>query len=206
LEVAEARDGMRGLRAPKGKIHAPRVAHVHRPALRVALHPDRAYHPGMKPSRPWQTYEGREVTVTFDRARCIHSEECVRGLPAVFDPGRRGWIRPDEAAPAAVLEVVARCPSGALRAYRAGEPAVQTSAAETVVTVSHGGPLLLRGNLRIVDEAGETIATGEAAALCRCGGTANPPFCDGTHTRIGFCAKGRPPSGGAGESGATVPA
>jgi CDGSH-type Zn-finger protein len=35
-------------------------------------------------------------------------------------------------------------------------------------------------------DAGETIASADAAALCRCGGTANPPFCDGSHVRIGF--------------------
>jgi uncharacterized Fe-S cluster protein YjdI/CDGSH-type Zn-finger protein len=159
----------------------------------VALSPVRAYHPGMKSSRTLQTYEGKQVTVTFDRSRCIHSEQCVHRLPAVFDPARRRWIRPDAASPEDVIAAVAGCPSGALRAYRGGEVALPTAPGETAVTVSHAGPLLLRGNLRIVNEAGETIATGEAAALCRCGGTANPPFCDGTHTRIGF---GRSESGG----------
>ncbi len=33
---------------------------------------------------------------------------------------------------------------------------------------------------------GETIATADAAALCRCGATGNYPFCDGSHTRTGF--------------------
>lgn len=51
----------------------------------------------MSPSRAPQTYEGEEVTVTFDPGLCIHSEECVHGLPAVFDPSRKRWIRPDEA-------------------------------------------------------------------------------------------------------------
>jgi uncharacterized Fe-S cluster protein YjdI/CDGSH-type Zn-finger protein len=152
----------------------------------------------MSSSRKVQTYEGGEVTVSFDPSRCIHSEECVRGLPAVFDPTRRRWIRPDQAAADDVVAVVGRCPSGALRATRRGSPLATPSAAgETVVVVSHAGPLLLRGNLRVVDASGATIVTGDAAALCRCGGTANPPFCDGTHARIGF---------GTGESGAGVPA
>jgi uncharacterized Fe-S cluster protein YjdI/CDGSH-type Zn-finger protein len=168
---------------------------MHGAARRVAPRRILTYHPGMKPSRTLQTYEGKEVTVTFDRSRCIHSEECVRGLPAVFDPSRRRWIRPDEAAPEDVIAVVGRCPSGALRI--AGQVRLASPPGETVVTVSHGGPLYLRGNLRIVDATGETIATGEAAALCRCGGTANPPFCDGTHERIGF---------GRCESGATAQA
>jgi uncharacterized Fe-S cluster protein YjdI len=140
----------------------------------------------MSPSRPLQTYEGDAVTVTFDPNRCIHAEECVRGLPAVFDPTRKRWIRPDQASADEVAAVVARCPSGALRARRQGDEAPEPGPGEVVVTVSADGPLLLRGPLRIVNAAGETVASGDAASLCRCGGTANPPFCDGTHTRIGF--------------------
>jgi CDGSH-type Zn-finger protein len=57
---------------------------------------------------------------------------------------------------------------------------------EVTITVSRDGPLLLRGRLRILNASGETTATADAAALCRCGATANPPFCDGSHTQVGF--------------------
>ena len=141
----------------------------------------------MSPSRAPQTYEGEEVTVTFDPGLCIHSEECVHGLPAVFDPSRKRWIRPAEASADEVVAVVARCPSGALRARRQGQAVVTARPEDGVaVTVSRDGPLLLRGRLRIENAAGETIATADAASLCRCGATANPPFCDGSHIRIGF--------------------
>ncbi len=136
-----------------------------------------------------QTYEGREVTVTFDPTRCIHSRRCVQGLPAVFDIARKRWIRPDNASAAEVVAAVARCPSGALRVTGPAAEASAQYSEETVVTVSAEGPLLLRGRLRLVEASGETIATADAAALCRCGATANPPFCDGSHLRIGF---GRP--------------
>jgi uncharacterized Fe-S cluster protein YjdI len=160
---------------------------MHPPAPRVAFAPGRAYHPLMSTSRPLQTFEGEEVTVTFDRSLCIHSEKCVHGLPAVFDPSRKRWIRPDEASADEVVAAVARCPSGALRARRLGHTAVAIGPEEEVaITVSRDGPLLLRGRLRIQNAAGETIATADAAALCRCGATGNPPFCDGTHIRIGF--------------------
>jgi uncharacterized Fe-S cluster protein YjdI len=161
---------------------------MHPPACQVAFAPSRAYHPSMTPSRGLQTYEGKEVTVTFDPVRCIHSEECVHGLPAVFDPSRKRWIRPDEASADEVVAAVARCPSGALRVRRQGGAVASVGAEEEeiAITVSRDGPLLLRGRLRIVNAAGETIATADAAALCRCGATANPPFCDGSHTRIGF--------------------
>ncbi len=140
----------------------------------------------MSPSRALQTYEGEAVTVTFDPVRCIHSEECVHRLPAVFDPSRMRWIRPDAAAADEVVGAVAGCPSGALRVRREGASAAATSAGgEVTITFSRDGPLLLRGSIRIMNASGETI-TADTAALCRCGATGNAPFCDGSHTRIGF--------------------
>jgi uncharacterized Fe-S cluster protein YjdI len=65
-----------------------------------------------------KTYTGSEVSVSFDPDVCIHAAYCVRGLPAVFDTGRRPWISPDGAAANEVLAQVARCPSGALKAQR----------------------------------------------------------------------------------------
>jgi uncharacterized Fe-S cluster protein YjdI len=68
-----------------------------------------------------QTYQTNEVVVTFDPNLCRHTGICVRGLPAVFDVGRRRWVRPELATTDEVLAQVARCPSGALKAWRKGE-------------------------------------------------------------------------------------
>lgn len=65
-----------------------------------------------------KTYTGAHVDVSFDAEVCRHAAECVRGLPTVFDTKARPWIQPDNAAPADVVEVVGRCPSGALRIER----------------------------------------------------------------------------------------
>jgi CDGSH-type Zn-finger protein/uncharacterized Fe-S cluster protein YjdI len=48
------------------------------------------------------------------------------------------------------------------------------------------GPLVVSGNLEICCGTGRTINRVTATRLCRCGGSANKPFCDGTHRRIGF--------------------
>jgi CDGSH-type Zn-finger protein/uncharacterized Fe-S cluster protein YjdI len=48
------------------------------------------------------------------------------------------------------------------------------------------GPLQVRGNLEIVSGTGRCVARVQQATLCRCGGSATKPFCDGTHARIGF--------------------
>ena len=69
-----------------------------------------------------QVYETPDITVTFEPSLCIHSGNCVRGLPAVFDVRRKRWVRPEAAPADAVAAQVARCPSGALKSYRPGEP------------------------------------------------------------------------------------
>ena len=48
------------------------------------------------------------------------------------------------------------------------------------------GPLQVRGNMEIISGTGRVVARMESAKLCRCGGSSNKPFCDGTHARIGF--------------------
>ncbi len=135
-------------------------------------------------SKRLQVYAAETITVSFDPTRCIHSEECVRGLPAVFNPAQARWIRPDRAPADRVAEVVARCPSGALRARLPGgvEP---VPAPGVTVRVARDGPLHVRGRIRIESDTGELIAEVDAAALCRCGATANAPFCDGSHEREG---------------------
>ena len=44
----------------------------------------------------------------------------------------------------------------------------------------------VRGNLEIISGTGRVVARVQSAKLCRCGGSANKPFCDGTHQKIGF--------------------
>ncbi|MBJ7328975.1 MAG: (4Fe-4S)-binding protein [Solirubrobacteraceae bacterium] len=65
-----------------------------------------------------KTYSGKDVDVSFDPAVCEHAAECVKGLPTVFNTKARPWIAPDGAPAADVIEVVGRCPSGALKIER----------------------------------------------------------------------------------------
>jgi uncharacterized Fe-S cluster protein YjdI len=128
-------------------------------------------------------YQGEAVDVSFDPVRCRHAAECVRGLPGVFDTDRRPWILPDGADPEAVVRVVARCPTGALRTHPRGSVAGEQPVTPTEVTAVPGGPVLLRGDLRVAGPHG--LAEREArAALCSCGGTTNPPYCDGGGTCV----------------------
>lgn len=59
---------------------------------------------------------------------------------------------------------------------------------EVKITVRPNGPLRVEGPIRLLDaEGGEWDLTGKPAiSLCRCGASANKPFCDGSHAKIGF--------------------
>jgi len=48
------------------------------------------------------------------------------------------------------------------------------------------GPYLVKSLTRFTSSRGDDIAIEETMALCRCGGSANKPFCDGTHKKNGF--------------------
>jgi CDGSH-type Zn-finger protein/uncharacterized Fe-S cluster protein YjdI len=73
-----------------------------------------------------------------------------------------------------------------------GEPAtIDTLALDSrdgplQVEPQRNGPLRVRGNVEICSGTGRTITRSQGTSLCRCGGSANKPFCDGTHARIGF--------------------
>jgi CDGSH-type Zn-finger protein/uncharacterized Fe-S cluster protein YjdI len=48
------------------------------------------------------------------------------------------------------------------------------------------GPLIFNGNFAILSSSGREAWRGNRAALCRCGESANKPFCDGSHKAAGF--------------------
>jgi len=130
-------------------------------------------------------YATDEIVVEWEPRLCSHSHNCVRSLPQVFDDGRRPWVKVDAATADEVEAAVARCPSGALRTRRIGAPAAKRQE-PLEVCASANGPLLVSGGVRILDGEGAVLYEGEKAALCRCGGSSNKPFCDGTHAKTGF--------------------
>jgi CDGSH-type Zn-finger protein len=53
------------------------------------------------------------------------------------------------------------------------------------IKLAENGPLLVDGDFRLTDAQGNEIPV-RKKALCRCGGSTMKPFCDGTHSKIGF--------------------
>jgi CDGSH-type Zn-finger protein len=59
--------------------------------------------------------------------------------------------------------------------------------ADVQVMATENGPYKVTGPIELVDHEGNAISVpGQTAFLCRCGGSTNKPFCDGTHSKVGF--------------------
>ena len=72
------------------------------------------------------------------------------------------------------------------------EDPAPTSGGATI-TPYRDGPLIVRGDFRLVDQDGAEIDPGrETVALCRCGKSGIKPFCDGSHKRAGISAPSAP--------------
>ena len=143
------------------------------------------------------TYPGTAVDVVWDGRLCIHVGECTRARGELFESGRKPWCDPDRAEADAVAAVIERCPSGALSYTRTdGGPAEATPAVNTIV-VAGNGPLYARGELAIEGAPADAPGLRTRAALCRCGRSANKPFCDNSHEGAEFRDRG--PIGDVGE-------
>ena len=64
---------------------------------------------------------------------------------------------------------------------------------KVTITVKENGPYNVEGPVRIVDAQGNEydISAKKRVNLCRCGASTNKPFCDGTHSKLGFQAAER---------------
>lgn len=131
-------------------------------------------------------YSNGEVTIVWQPAKCIHSTLCFRSLPQVFNPQQRPWVKVEAASTERLIEQVKSCPSGAL-SYKMDQANTQTAPKAEVVKVrlAPNGPLIVQGTIELQDKTGSTT-THTMTALCRCGASANKPYCDGSHQRVGF--------------------
>jgi uncharacterized Fe-S cluster protein YjdI len=135
-------------------------------------------------------YSNGEVTVVWKPSLCIHSTVCWKnttGLPTVFNPREKPWIKPDGGTTVQIVEQVEKCPSGALSFfYDNTREEAQTVMHDVKIEVSPNGPLLVYGNIVLKDKEGNETRKGKVTAFCRCGQSKNKPFCDGSHIPAAF--------------------
>lgn len=61
--------------------------------------------------------------------------------------------------------------------------------ADVTIEIRKTGPYRVTGDINLIDHEGNPVAMPEGKktiSLCRCGASVTKPFCDGTHSRIGF--------------------
>ncbi len=133
---------------------------------------------------------GRNLTVLFEARRCIHARHCVLDAPGVFKANTPGeWIYPDTISAEALVGVAHNCPSGAIRYARHDGGAEEAPPAVNQLRIRENGPYAVHAALHVAGQS-----DGFRATLCRCGQSANKPWCDGSHGPAGFLASGEPKS------------
>ncbi len=59
-------------------------------------------------------YTNGEITIVWQSGKCIHSGNCVKNNPAVFNSKEQPWINPEASTTEKIIETINKCPSGAL--------------------------------------------------------------------------------------------
>jgi len=146
-------------------------------------------------------YTNGEITVFWKPDVCIHATTCFMKLRKVFDPAKRPWVNMDGAPSDDIIRIVDECPTDALTwkfNNELSEEEVEKSLTKPIgeekvptppsaeVTIIENGPAIIKGNFKVADGMGNKIETAKQIAICRCGGSKNLPFCDGSHLVNGF--------------------
>ncbi len=127
-----------------------------------------------------ENYDGMKIAIHDNRGICAHSGRCTDGLPSVFRLKQEPWIDPNSATPEEIIATVQQCPSGAL-SYSVDGLEHRDREDEPAIFVSPNGPYVVSGGPDLIDTTRGEGASTEHFTLCRCGGSKNKPFCDGTH-------------------------
>jgi len=72
----------------------------------------------MNPKDIKKEYTNGEITVLWQSGKCIHSGNCVKNNPDVFQPKEKPWIKIDGSSTDKIIETVQKCPLGALTFYK----------------------------------------------------------------------------------------
>lgn len=132
-----------------------------------------------------ESYRGTRITIHDNRSICAHAGYCTDGLGLVFKYKSEPWIDAAGGSVEAIIETIRKCPSGALSYSLDDHEGVDQQRAPAI-TVTKDGPYAVVGGARLLGQSPVHGASTEHYTLCRCGGSKNKPFCDGTHWSIGF--------------------
>ena len=134
-----------------------------------------------------KSFSNNEITVYWKPSLCIHSAICLHGLPNVFNLNAKPWINIYGAPNIDIINVVNKCPSGALSYSKKNEKQVQTEIStfsEVKVNILKDGPIIIKADCKVIDTHGKTYYKKGTCSLCTCGFSNEKPFCDGSHFNI----------------------
>jgi len=142
-------------------------------------------------SEKWS--EGETFPTKESYALC----RCGRSSTKPFcDPHGKVWNQvtgtQDPQVRANFIRQVGNCPSGRLVAWeRASGAAIEPDLQKSIGVIEDpaervSGPLWLRGGIPVIAADGFAYEVRNRVTLCRCGASANKPFCDGSHVKVGF--------------------
>jgi len=132
-----------------------------------------------------ETYTAGRLTIHDRRSLCAHAGRCTDGLATVFKYKSEPWIDPAGGAIEAIIETIGKCPSGAL-SYTLDGVEGKAAPQPPSITVTKDGPYAVAGDVQWLAPDAAQGTPSARYTLCRCGGSKNKPFCDGTHWSIGF--------------------
>ena len=135
-----------------------------------------------------RVYKGNEISIHDNRVICCHATECIEQLSSVFRLEERPWIDPDGADVETIIEVIEKCPSGAL-SYTLNGKYYRDQNGEQAIQIAENGPYNISGSVGLKVEEILQPPSKEHYSLCRCGASKNKPFCDGAHRDIDFMDK-----------------
>ena len=131
-------------------------------------------------------YSKEGFNIVWKPAKCIHSGICVKTLPGVYRPEEKPWIQPESATVSELRAQIDRCPSGALTYEEPGAASGEVGMDLPEVQILKGGPMMVRGSLKLANADGSFETLEGRTAFCRCGASAKKPFCDGSHRKVSF--------------------
>ena len=126
---------------------------------------------------------GTGITVNDDRSLCVHAGFCgtkATNLWSLVDETG------DSSARIQAMNMIDACPSGALTYTLDGQDEANEACLPTQVQIIDDGPLYLQGGIAVESAEGDRYEVRNRVTLCRCGASANKPFCDGAHSEAGF--------------------
>lgn len=140
-------------------------------------------------------YTAGVLTIHDVRGMCAHVEHCINALPEVFRSGQTPWIDASAAPVEQIVRVIRACPSGALT-YSIDGVYYGDWAGPPKIDAEANGPYEVSGSIDMPGVEFASTVPHDHIALCRCGGSRNKPFCDGTHWHNGFVDPGASFAGG----------